>query len=293
MTQRTHALATGLFLVVLGTGVFVAFFWLRGGTRGGGVYELVSHGSAAGLYDGAPVTEHGLTVGRVVALHLRGYPPSVVVRIRVGRRVRVGVGTKAVVESSLFGGGGSLALVPPARGPYRPLTAPAGQTPRIPLAGSANALLMHNLAVSASELRLLGTRLNRLLDPRTLRRFSTLSREGVRTSRHLARLTAEADRALPLLVNRTKDLIGTTQRLARTLHAEARTLHRGTRRLETTLLLRTLPASEHSLKTLGRAARAWARFGTVLDHDPQILLYGRRFARPHPRTHPRRGGPHR
>ncbi|MCL5798815.1 MAG: MlaD family protein [Gammaproteobacteria bacterium] len=292
MTQRTHALATGLFLAILGAGVLVAFLWLRGGIAGGRVYELVSHrGSASGLYPGAPVTERGLTVGHVVALRLRGYPPSVVVKIRLHPGVRVGVGTRAFVTTSLFGGGGSLALVPPTHGPYRPLTAPSGRPPRIPLVASARGRLLHNLSVTAAELRLLGSRLDRLLDPQTLRSVSVFTRESARTSRHLARLSAEADRALPLLVTRVNSLIVSSRALARSLRNETQSLHHGTRRLETTLLLRTLPETDASLRALARAARAWSRFGARLDHDPQILFYGRRFARPKPAAHPQRGGP--
>jgi phospholipid/cholesterol/gamma-HCH transport system substrate-binding protein len=295
MTQRSHALATGLFLVVLGTGILVAFFWLRGSAHGGREYMLITRRSASGLYVGAPVTEHGLAVGRVVGLRLRGYPPTVVVRIRVARKIRVGAGTKAIVVSPLFGGGATLALVPPTHGPYRPLPERAGEPPLVPLEGSASGQLMRNLATSARELKILGARLDRALGPRTLRRFSTLTKESVRTSRHLARLTAEADRELPLLVTRVNSLIGESQRLTRRLAGEARTLHRGTRRLETTLLLRTLPETSRTLRALDRAARAWSRFGAVLDRDPQILLYGRRFAAPKAaRSRPhRRGGPHR
>jgi phospholipid/cholesterol/gamma-HCH transport system substrate-binding protein len=293
MTQRTHALTTGLFLVVLGIGVLVAFVWLQGGVRRGRVYELVGRRSASGLYDGASVTEHGIVVGRVVGLRLRGYPPSVVIRIRVDRRVPVGVGTRAIVVSSFFGGGSSLALVPPTHGPYRPLRGRRGHPPRLPLAESARGRLLHNLAVTAEELRRLGARLDRLLGPRTLQRFAVLTKESVRTSRRLARLSGEAQRTLPLLVTRVDGLIGSSRRLVRALHGETRTLRRGSRRLETTLLLRTLPEMDATLRSLDRAGRSWARFSAVLDHDPQILLYGRRFARPKTRSSRPHGEPRR
>lgn len=289
MTQRSHAVATGLFLVVLGAGLLVAVFWLHGGTRSGRVYELVTRGSVSGLYVGAPVTEHGLTVGRVIALGLHGYPPEVVVHIRVRRAVRLGAGTRAVIATPLFGGGGSLDLLPPARGPFRPLS---GHPPRLPLVASSASKIMTDLAATAGHLRTLSARLDRLLGPKTLRRLAVMVREGSRTGRHLDRLSAEASRSLPLLVTHVDRLIGSSRRLTHALRAEVASLHRSTRRLEAHLLLRTVPESDRALRSLDRAARTWSRFGALLDRNPQVILYGRRFTAPkrHRRARPRPGG---
>lgn len=271
MTQRTHALATSLFLIVLGAGIIIAFYWLKGLGHTGRSYELVTQGSIDGLYVGARVTEYGLTVGHVTAIELRGYPPQVVMTIRVHRDIAVGAGTKAMINTALFGGGSTLSLLPPAHGPYRPLI---GHPPRIPLV-SPPGQLMTNLTNASARLVTLTNRLDRLLNPRTIHELMVLLRNGTRTSQHLEHLSKEASHSMPRLVRRLGRLLDTSRALTSSTQRELKTLTRRTQRIEDHLFLQTLPETDASLRGLDHASHALTRLLDLLDRDPQAWLYGR------------------
>jgi len=65
MENRAHALAAGLFVIILSTALAAAVMWFGGDTMMRAKYMLVSEVPVSGLNSQATVRYRGVTVGKV------------------------------------------------------------------------------------------------------------------------------------------------------------------------------------------------------------------------------------
>jgi phospholipid/cholesterol/gamma-HCH transport system substrate-binding protein len=86
MENRAHALAAGLFTLVLGVALVAAVFWIRAEPIAQDVYVLHTRGSVSGLNAQAPVRYRGVEVGKVESIEFdRSDPRTILVGIAVQR----------------------------------------------------------------------------------------------------------------------------------------------------------------------------------------------------------------
>jgi len=86
MENRAHALAAGLFVLVLGIALVAAAFWIRGEPIAQDQYVLHTRGSVTGLNVQAPVRYRGVEVGKVESIQ---FDPG------DSRVILVGIGVKS------------------------------------------------------------------------------------------------------------------------------------------------------------------------------------------------------
>ncbi len=105
MESRAHALAAGLFVLVLLGLLSAAAVWLTGSHFNGLPYDLITEHSVAGLSPGAMVRLRGVAVGRVQGI---GFAPEdrrlVRVRVVVDAHDPLMVGTYAMLASQGLSG---------------------------------------------------------------------------------------------------------------------------------------------------------------------------------------------
>lgn len=246
MENRAHALAAGLFLLVLMLAGVAAVAWFQGDHNTRVAYTVVSRSGVAGLNVKAPVKLRGVEIGKVEAIAFDPADPmQILVTIAVDPAAPVTRGTYAklglqgvtglsFVDLNHDSGGDNTRLPAPARIALRP-------TLFDQLAASGPGLLA-GFAESAQ-------RLNRLLgDDNQVELKRSLAALG-RSADEVSRLTAALQpsvRALPALLKRADETLASAGGAARqidTLAGEARAL---------TLDLRTGMAA---LDRLGSAAQ--------------------------------------
>jgi phospholipid/cholesterol/gamma-HCH transport system substrate-binding protein len=86
MENRAHAIAAGLFTLLLGAALVAAVIWLRGESVATDAYVLHTKGSVGGLNVQAPVRFRGVDVGKVESIQFDARDPRVIlVKIAVRR----------------------------------------------------------------------------------------------------------------------------------------------------------------------------------------------------------------
>lgn len=84
MENRSHALAAGIFTVLLAIGIVIAAMWLNRDTQQRTPYVLTTTGSVAGLNPQAAVRYRGMEVGKVEAIEFdREQPGRILVKIGI------------------------------------------------------------------------------------------------------------------------------------------------------------------------------------------------------------------
>jgi len=83
MENRAHALAAGLFVLLLGAALIAAGAWFGHDEMKSDYYLITTKQSVAGLKVDAPVRYRGVEVGRVEEIHIEPGPAGRI-RIRIG-----------------------------------------------------------------------------------------------------------------------------------------------------------------------------------------------------------------
>ena len=86
MENRAHALAAGLFTLLLGAALVAAVIWLRGESVATDAYVLHTRGSVGGLNVQAPVRFRGVDVGKVESIQFDAEDPRVILVMIAVRR---------------------------------------------------------------------------------------------------------------------------------------------------------------------------------------------------------------
>ncbi|WP_018410911.1 MlaD family protein [Methyloversatilis thermotolerans] len=206
MESRAHALAAGLFLIVLGAGVVFGLWYLSSGDESGRDYLLVTTADVGGLNPQAQVRYRGIRAGKVSSIGINpANPREIHVRISLPERFPV---TQSMRAELGYLGVTGLALVELSDdGSDTTLLKPGddGEV-RIPMRGSAFGTLGSNMNDTMDALRNVLARLHVLLDDENAAHISA-------TVRNLASATGHLDRTLGALPGLTQDLQLTLQRI--------------------------------------------------------------------------------
>lgn len=307
MENKAHAVAAGLFLLLLGLALAASVAWFQGDRTARVHYTVVSRSAVSGLNLKAPVKLRGVEVGWVESI---GFDPQDPRQILVGIAVDAAAPVSATTQAQLglqgVTGLSFVGLEETAADAPLQRAAPGARIPLRPALldrlAESGPLLLARFSEAAERLNLLLSDDNRAQLGQSL---VQLEQAATDTSRLMTALQPGA-RELPGLL---KDADATAQRATaalreiealaadgRTLTQELRTrlavldqlggaatqLQASTRNLEQALVGDTAPRTRPLVADLSAASRSVERAAHDLGSQPQSLLFGRGAQPPGP-----------
>ncbi|MEO6277540.1 MlaD family protein [Roseateles sp.] len=307
MENKAHALAAGLFLLLLGLMLAASVAWFQGDRTARVHYTVVARSGVPGLNLKAPVKLRGVEVGWVDSI---GFDPEDPRQILVGITVDAAAPVSASTHAQLgLQGVTGLSFVSLEEADTKAALQRAAPGARLALKptlldrlAESGPLLLAGFAETAERLNALLSEGNRAQLNRSL---AQLEQAAGDTSRLMAALQPGA-RALPVFL---KDADATAQRASAALReieslaADSRALAQDlktrvavldrldgaatqlqttTRNLELALVGDTPPRSRPLLGDIAAASRSVERTAADLGDQPQSLLFGRSSRPPGP-----------
>lgn len=304
MENRAHALAAGIFTVLLALAVAAAVWWLSGKREATREYMLVTRQSVTGLNIQAQVRYRGIRAGKVLDIDLDPKDRrNIVVLVSVDADMPV---TKSTTAKLNYQGVTGLAYVQleDSDESSEPLQGEGGEPPRIALKGSAFDSLGDAALQMIVEVKKVAERTNRLLTDGNLQRIESALSNVEQAS---GSLSAALKDIPPLVASLRQTLNDTnlkrldhilanlekTSRDAAPLAAEMRTLVATLQGLGTRLdalsgeagsemVQGTLPRVNALLQELAASSRQLGRLLEQIEESPNMLVFGRGNRRPGP-----------
>jgi phospholipid/cholesterol/gamma-HCH transport system substrate-binding protein len=301
MENRAHALAAGLFVLILGLATAAAVWWFRQDREALSYYLLETRQGVGGLNNEALVRYRGIRAGKVESIGIDAKDPRyIVVRISLDDDITLTQGTTA--RLALQGITGLTYIALDDQGDNQaPLTAPEGELPRITLAPTLFDVLSANAADTMRQFSTVVARLDKVLSDKNAGNLERLIDNAAVASDGLRELPAVmAGLRTALSPQNMKKLESTLTHLeqssadAQPLVNDVRTLvgnlNRLSERMETLLgsgeaAYATLPRANALMKELTDTTRQFSRLLESLDDHPQSLIFGRPPVRPGPGEH--------
>ncbi len=297
MEDRAHALAAGLFALILGAASMAAVWWFTGSREATAEYELVSTGSITGLNVEASVRYRGMAVGKVTRMRIDPEDPrNILVGIRLPANLPVTRGTRASLGYQGVTGLAFIQLDERGDDPV-PLTAQDGRPPRLQLEPGLIDQLTDTATDAMRRFREVADQLGSFFDEANVERFRrTLERlesaaDGVDQTFAEAPQTLAAIRAVFSTENveRLSAALAHLERAgaeAAPTVAEARATLESMKHMMVTLeavagaagdrlLEGTLPHLNALLKELADTSGKVGRLVEEIEASPQVLITGR------------------
>lgn len=304
MENRAHALAAGLFAVLLGAALVIAVWWFSGVSEPTREYVLVSTGSVSGLNPQATVRYRGIPAGRVTSIRLDPDDPrKILVRVEIRADLPITKGTRAHIAQQGVTGIGYIQLTDSGKN-MEPLTNEGEGVPRLPLEPGLMDQLTDTALDAAQRFRQLMDRVMPLFDDENLRRVvATLERlesaavgidrtfaeapETLAAIREVVspanrRRLAEALENLERASGEAGPALAEMHELMRSLQGTAKRIDEATAAAGEGLIDTTLPQLNALLKELTETSRRMGRVIAEVEAAPQILIRGRSQAAPGP-----------
>ena len=306
MENRSHALAAGLFVVLLTVLVLGLASWLTRETGVRDIYEISTRETVTGLQEQAPVRFRGVDVGKVSEI---GFDPkvqgNVLVRLQVDREAPL---TRETFATLSYQGVTGLAFIQLAdEGRPAPRLQPNDEAPpRIPLRPGFLAKLEERGEVILQRVDELTGRVNTLLGDENQKRMTAalenIAKAADSTSSLAHRLDATVTKRVdPALAEATVTLRGVQKsvdefgrtanefnQIARRVNAPDGAIDRLSEGSESLAGLAdqfgrtTLPRVNRATDEVTRTVRSLNRAVTELTENPQALLFGEGKPRPGP-----------
>ncbi|HYF17175.1 MAG TPA: MlaD family protein [Ramlibacter sp.] len=305
MQNKAHALAAGVFVLVLAVLLLLLGAWLTRDTGQRDAYEISTRESITGLQEQAPVRYRGVDIGKVTAI---GFDPrqqgNVLIRLDVDQAAPI---TRETFATLSFQGVTGLAFVQlDDSGQAAPRLQPNDEAPpRIPLRpGLLSKLTVKGEAI-LDQVDQITRRVNTLLDDQNQQRLTSAVDNVAKAATDISTLTRNMDRTLtaqfgpervdiPSLVKRTDSALASlrdTSEEARTAISEiSRTARRlnekdgpidrlaqGTEALShaaDSFNAATLPRINRVTEDTSRAVRQLSRTVNAINDNPQSLIFG-------------------
>jgi len=280
MGNRTYAVVTGIFVLVLGGALIAGAIWLKGPSNETRPYVVVSRGSVYGLMPQSTVFFRGVAAGSVESL---SFDPkdarAILVRIEINRGVPITRSTVATLNLQGVTGLSQLELEnTEANSP--PLSTSTQFPASIPLQPSLlDEIGKHGIDVM-KQLDLLTTNLNNVLSGSSQRHIQGLLANAEMASAELVTLEQHLDRAaelMPDLARHSTQTLKHVDALLTNLDELSVSLQHLSQNGQTAtgeMMSNTLPALNQTLYQLSRAATDIHRLSVGITNDPQRLLLG-------------------
>lgn len=297
MESKAHALAAGLFTLLLGAAVVVAAMWFSGETYDRALYVVESRYPVTGLNEQAVVRYRGVTVGKVEAIRFDPANPLLIL-VDIAIQSDVPITRSTFAELKYQGVTGLSYLMLDDTGASREPLPPAGVEGHIPVRESLFASLADAGQQALADAREVMRRVNTLLSDanqaqvgRTLQSLEAATRQIGALAQSMQPAAATADAVLAD-ARRTfqhadrllGELASTNRELARRLDAIERVAGSAERAggavasLADTVASDTLPRIHALTDELGRTSRSLERLASSIREQPQSLVFGRRAA---------------
>jgi phospholipid/cholesterol/gamma-HCH transport system substrate-binding protein len=304
MENRSYAIATGLFVLLLGAALGITVWWFSGETKEQDNYLLVTRYSVAGLKNQAPVRYRGIDVGKVKSIDL---DPTNPLEIKIGITVDKGVPiTKGTFGTMGYQGVTGLAYVlleDRGNDLHKP-EAKGGEPPRIPVKPSfldivsdSGMAMLERASQLLDHMNQLLSEKNRASVSRSIDNIETASAEvkpalknvseaaallqhtfsdanNVRINRMLANLEQASGEAKPLvaeirqLVASLKELSGRLDSVSAATSDEVNGV--------------TLPRAHELMGELIRNSRSLNMLLDEFERNPNAIIFGKPTPRPGP-----------
>ncbi len=300
MENRAHALAAGIFTLLLGIAAAIAIWWLGQSDESTTRYVLETRRNVTGLNVQAQVRYRGIRAGKVQAIEPDdGDPRVILVTIDMDSRFKL---TRGATAELGYQGVTGLAYVQieDDGSSAEPLAGRNGEPARIALKPTLFDTLGEKAGDIVGQISAVSIRLGKLLDDRNVQNLSrtidnvataseglrempailaavreALSERNLRGLRQiLAHVEKTAGEAAPLAVE-MRDLVKSMGTLSRRLEHVA-----GSTGDE--LTASTLPRANALIDELAGSSRQLSRILDGLESNPQMLLFGRDGATPGP-----------
>lgn len=304
MENRAHALAAGLFALVLGAGIVLAMWWFSQDREPMRDLVLVARGDINGLGPQSRVRFRGLSVGTVSEIRIDPDDPrNILVRVQVPRELPLTRGTQASLGTLGVTGLAYVQLDDRGSDPA-PLLEVAGQAPRITLEPGLVDKVTERALLAIEHFNIVGERAAALLDDDNLGRIrASLARlesaaaaidqgfaevprtlEAVRSAfspdnmAALSAMLANLERTSAEVAPAVTDLRSLMQRVDQM----AARLDQAAIAASDGLVDGTLPQLNDLLRDLTATSRRLGRLIEEVESTPQMLLTGRAARQPGP-----------
>lgn len=287
MESRAFAIATGVFVLVLGGCLAVAFWWLSADHTVKKPYVVVTKGSVTGLAPYSTVAFRGLAVGSVQAIRFsKANNTEIQIDVALNEGVPVTKGTYATLRIQGVTGTSQLQLQDDGQD-QTPLATDPEHPARIPMRPSILDELQEKGEHILHNAEIVSDRLVALFDLEHQERLSRIMGNVEATSERLESLSKQLDqgaKAMPQLSQELQDLLRngnhflvalTDQRAqAEGTLADFRALGRSGREVAQRLAWETLPQLEQGLEQMTEAMRQVKALSQDLRDNPRQLLMG-------------------
>ncbi|MCB1890058.1 MAG: MCE family protein [Rhodocyclaceae bacterium] len=297
MENRAYAIATGLFMLVLGAALAGALWWFGAPTERVQRFLLESSGNITGLNLEAQVRFRGIDAGKVEAIGIDPADPrKILVRISLRDDLPVTRGTTASLG---YQGVTGLAYVQleDAGEDLTPLSAPGGALPRIELEpgliDQASSAVLNTL----EQISALSNRLTQILSEENVKRVERSLDRIERASANVERTFDEAPKTLIAIreavsedqLGRLPQVLENFEKVGREATPAIRDFRQMVSKLEGTasnfdrlfdgagqgLMTGTLPRLNALLQELADTSRQISSLFREVEAAPQMLLLGR------------------
>jgi len=305
MENKAHAIAAGAFVLGLAAALVALVVWLTRDNTVRNIYELSTRDAVSGLQPQAMVRYRGIAVGKV---SLIDFDPKVKgnVRVRITVDQRVPLTTSSYASLAYQGVTGLAFIALDDKGESQtPLLPNNDDPPRIPLKPSVLAQLQERGEAIIGQIEEVTKRANTLLGDPNQKRIADALESIAQATASANQLTRSLDNtvknglnpalaALPPLIERTKDTMGTVKAAASDVSRVANNanttvtrlnakdgpverLGDGTRALAQAVdsfNAATLPRVNRVADDTSRAVRRLGRAADNINDNPQSLLFG-------------------
>ena len=305
MENKAHALAAGAFVLGLVAVLVALVVWLTRDDTVRNIYELSTRDPVSGLQPQAMVRYRGIAVGKVASID---FDPKVKgnVRVRITVDQRVPLTTSSYASLAYQGVTGLAFIALDDKGESQtPLLPNNDDPPRIPLKPSVLAQLQERGEAIIGQIEEVTKRANTLLGDPNQKRIADALESIAQATASANQLTRSLDNtvknglnpalaALPPLIERTKDTMGTVKAAASDVSRVANNanttvtrlnakdgpverLGDGTRALAQAVdsfNAATLPRVNRVADDTSRAVRRLGRAADNINDNPQSLLFG-------------------
>jgi phospholipid/cholesterol/gamma-HCH transport system substrate-binding protein len=289
MENRAHALAAGLFTLLLGLAVVATAMWFRGSAVEEDSYTLMSRVSVSGLNLQAPVRYRGLDVGKVTSIDIDPLNPgAILISIAVRTGTPITRSTFAQLAAQGITGLSYVLLDDDGSKPEQL----RGEDARIEVRPSFFDSISASGEQTMANFNQVATKLNELLEEKNQ---AQLMRVLANLETTTARVTALADALQPtakalnahsdIVLKRTDELLlqlnQRMERVDRVLTSTDQFAANGAVLTEA-MATETVPKLNLLMDDLQRSSRALERLLNNLDEQPSSIVFGRPAPAPGP-----------
>lgn len=292
MENRSHALAAGIFTILLGIAAAIAIWWLGQSNESTTTYVLETRRNVTGLNVQAQVRYRGIRAGKVQAIEPDEADPRVIlVRIDLDNRFKL---TRGSTASLGYQGVTGLAYVQieDDGSSNEPLVGTNGEAPRIVLNPTLFETLGDKAGDIVTQISMVTLRLGKLLDEKNLQNLSRTLDNLANASESLREmpkilvavreaLSGSNLQSLRQILAHVEKTAGESAPLATEMRELVKTLGALSRRFEEVALstgdelaTATLPSANGLMQDLVTSSRQLSRMLDNLERNPQMLLFG-------------------